>query len=85
VSPSPRPVRAAERRRRDSSDAGAARLDDAFSYERSLAGDPPEWDSIAAHCTVSADRTTWEWVAGRRIYRVHQLFDGTTSVEVVLA
>ena len=74
-----------ERRRRDRIDAAEALLDDAFSYARSLAGDPPDWDSVAAHCTVGGDRSTWEWSSNGRTYRVHQLFDGTTSVEVVLA
>jgi len=74
-----------ERRRRDRIDASEALLDDAFNYARVLAGDPAEWDSIAAHCAVGADRSTWSWESHDRVYRVHQHFDGTTSVEVVLA
>lgn len=60
-------------------------LDDAFSYARSLAGDPPDWDTTTARCTVGPERTSWSWVAGARVYRVHQYVDGSTSVEVVLS
>jgi hypothetical protein len=73
-----------ERRARNRIDASEALLDNAFSYARSLAGDPPDWDTVVAHCTVGAERSTWEWECHGRTYRVHQLFDGTTSVEVVL-
>lgn len=74
-----------ERRRRDRIDASEALLDDAFNYARVLAGDPGDWDGITAHCAVGPDRSTWSWKSRDRVYRVHQLFDGTTSVEVVLA
>ena len=75
----------AERRDRERIAASAALLDDAFRYARSLAGDAVDWDALVARCTVREDGSTGEWTALGRRYRVHQLRDGTTSVEVVLA